>query len=81
MTRRTIALTNLRDLAERAVVAAGFAADDAAIIVDVLLYAELRDNNQGLAKVAEGIVVRAPDERASKTLAHQGGFCLLDAGR
>jgi len=81
MPRRTIALTDLRALAERAVLAAGFTADEAAVIVDVLLYAELRDNNQGLSKIAEGIVVRDPEGRTGRTLARHGGFHLLDAGR
>lgn len=79
--RPSIAIADLRSLAERALEAYGFAADEAATIADVLLYAELRGNNQGLIKIAEGVVAPDPAERASIRLAQQGGFILIDAGR
>ena len=79
--RRTIAIDVLRRLAERAVVGFGFNHGDAEVIVDVLLYAELRGNNQGLVKIAEDAVAPDPAERAPKELSRRGGFVHIDAGR
>lgn len=39
----------------------GYTGKDAKIIVDVLLYAQLRGNNQGIAKIATGGIPRASD--------------------
>jgi len=79
--RRTVEIDTLRALSERAVVAAGFSDDEASVIVDVLLYAELRGNNQGLVKIGEGAITRDPLERPQRELSQLGGFALIDAGR
>lgn len=81
MPRRSIRIDGLRSLAERAVVAAGFTAAEAATIADVMLYAELRDNNQGLVKIAEGAVAPDPAKRPGGEIARLGGFVLVDGGR
>lgn len=79
--RLTVRLDRLRALSERLVEAAGFAPDEARQIVDVMLYAELRGNNQGLTKIAAGAV--APIDGASEvtTLIEKGAVLHLDGGQ
>lgn len=77
----TIDLETLRGTCERAVANAGFAPEDAAQIVDVLLYAEMRGNNQGLTKIAEGVVVPDPAAGDIQTVSEVGGVVQIDAAR
>lgn len=77
--RVTVDIEELRGLSEKAVCANGFAPDDARLIVDVLLYAELRDNNQGLTKIAEGVVAVVPDEALPEVTSRRGGIVRIDA--
>ncbi len=60
--RPTIDLTiaEIEDLSWRALLGIGLSEDDAEIVRDVLLYAELRDNSQSLVKIAEGVVAPVP---------------------
>ncbi len=39
----------------------GYADDDAEVIADVLLYAQMRGNNQGITKIATGGVPKASE--------------------
>lgn len=55
-----LSLHELEDLAWRALLGLGLSKTDAEIVRDVLLYAELRDNSQGLVKIAEGVVTPVP---------------------
>ena len=52
----SVSLDALETLALDALKATGLSNEHAAIIKDVLLYAELRDNSQGLVKIVEGVV-------------------------
>ncbi len=56
----SLSLDALETLAFDALKATGLSDEDAAIIKDVLLYAELRDNSQGLVKIVEGVVAPVP---------------------
>lgn len=53
-------LEDLETLAQDALKAKGHSDAHAALISNVLLYAEMRDNSQGLVKIAEGVVSPVP---------------------
>ena len=52
----SLSLDELEALAQAALKGTGLSDEHAALIKDVLLYAELRDNSQGLVKIVEGVV-------------------------
>ena len=79
--RLTVSLPRLRALSERLVEAAGFTPDAARQIVDVMLYAELRGNNQGLTKIAAGAVAPIDGAGDVTTLVEKGAVLHLDAGQ
>jgi len=56
-----IKLTELRDKVNAGVAKLGYQNEDAQVIADVLLYAQLRGNNQGITKIATGGVPKASD--------------------
>lgn len=56
-----IRLTDLRDKVNAGIQKLGYDGEDAKIIADTLLYAQLRGNNQGIAKLATGGVPKAID--------------------
>lgn len=74
-TTRELSLPRLRRLVRRALLGLGLTSEQASIVRDVLLYAELRGNAQGLIKILERTVVPSPDaeladiERITPTLA------------
>ncbi len=75
-----IALDELRALALAGTRSFGYSDDDAAIIVDVLMYAQLRGNNQGVVKLVNpGIPM---DASATPVTIDRDGACLsVDGGR
>ena len=54
-------VTDLEDKVAAGIAKLGYEEDDARIIKEVLLYAEMRGNNQGITKIATGGVPRAED--------------------
>lgn len=70
-------LTKLRQLCERLVAAEGYGKAQAAQIVDVLMYAELRGNNQGLVKIVEGAIPALTTSEG--VLTDRGSVVHLDA--
>lgn len=56
----SLSLDELEALALDALKATGLTSEQATIIKDVLIYAELRDNSQGLVKIVEGVVAPVP---------------------
>lgn len=78
--RTTVDLGKFRTLCEALVAGAGFSADESRQIADVLLYAELRGNNQGVTKIAEGSIARVDGEEPVATLVEKGAIVHLDGG-
>ena len=78
--RTTVELAGFRRLCENLVAQAGFSAEESRQIADVLLYAELRGNNQGVTKIAEGSISRVDGEQPVATLVETGAILHLDAG-
>jgi LDH2 family malate/lactate/ureidoglycolate dehydrogenase len=78
--RTTVDLAKFRALCEALVAEAGFTAEESRQIADVLLYAELRGNNQGVTKIAEGSIARVDGEEPVTTLVEKGAILHLDAG-
>lgn len=78
--RTTVDLAKFRNLCESLVAQAGFSANESRQITDVLLYAELRGNNQGVTKIAEGSISRVDGEEPVATLVERGAILHLDAG-
>lgn len=58
----------------------GYKGEDAQIIVDVLLYAQLRGNNQGIAKIATGGVPKASDIEPFKLVKENKSGALFSGG-
>lgn len=56
-----IALSELRTTLQQAIYKLGYKGNDADIIAEVLLYAQMRGNNQGIAKIATGGIPQATD--------------------
>ncbi|QSH39365.1 Ldh family oxidoreductase [Candidatus Kaiserbacteria bacterium] len=56
-----IKLTDLKEKVTTGVQKLGYEGEDAQMIIDTLLYAEMRGNNQGIAKIATGGVPKAVD--------------------
>jgi LDH2 family malate/lactate/ureidoglycolate dehydrogenase len=58
----------------------GYEGEDAQIIADVLLYAQLRGNNQGIAKIATGGVPKASDVEPFEVVRENKSGALLSGG-
>jgi LDH2 family malate/lactate/ureidoglycolate dehydrogenase len=58
----------------------GYEGEDARIIADVLLYAQLRGNNQGITKIATGGVPKASDVEELKVVKENKCGALISGG-
>ncbi len=56
-----IKITDLKEKVTIGVKKLGYADQDAEAIIDTLMYAEMRGNNQGITKIATGGVPKASD--------------------
>ena len=59
--QETISFLDLKQLTDEALGAIGLSGTDREIVRDVLLFAELRGNNQGLVKIPQKAVQPSPD--------------------
>lgn len=75
-----VKLTELREKVEAGVVKLGYTGEDAKTIVDTLLYAQLRGNNQGIAKIATGGVPKADEIEEFKVAKENKCGVLLSGG-
>jgi L-2-hydroxycarboxylate dehydrogenase (NAD+) len=75
-----IKVTDLRAKVEAGVSKLGYTGKDAEIIVDVLLYAQLRGNNQGITKIATGGVPKAAAVEAYKVVRQNKSGALVTGG-
>jgi LDH2 family malate/lactate/ureidoglycolate dehydrogenase len=58
----------------------GYTGEDAKVIADVLLYAQLRGNNQGITKIATGGVPKASDIKPFRIVAENKCGVLMSGG-
>jgi L-2-hydroxycarboxylate dehydrogenase (NAD+) len=75
-----IAVTELRDKVRAGVNTLGYEQQDAEIITDVLLYAQLRGNNQGITKIASGGVPKASEVESLKLVSQNKVGALFSGG-
>ncbi|MCK5080969.1 MAG: Ldh family oxidoreductase [Candidatus Moranbacteria bacterium] len=70
----------LRDKVLEGVEKLGYEGDDAQKIAEVLLYAQMRDNNQGIAKIATGGVPKASDVEKFRVVSENKCGALVSGG-
>lgn len=75
-----VKVSELKDKVTKGVHQLGYEGDDAQAIIDTLLYAEMRDNNQGIAKIAIGGVPKASDIEEFKVAKENKCGVLLSGG-
>ncbi|MCP5083693.1 MAG: Ldh family oxidoreductase [Alphaproteobacteria bacterium] len=77
----SIGLEELETLALSALKATGLSDEHANIVKDVLLYAELRDNSQGLVKIVEGVVSPLPGAGAIEVEQKASGVVRINGNQ
>jgi LDH2 family malate/lactate/ureidoglycolate dehydrogenase len=75
-----VKLTDLKDKVEQGVAKLGYLGEDARIISDVLLYAQMRGNNQGITKIATGGVPSVDKLEAFKIVKENKCGALFSGG-
>ncbi len=75
-----VRLTELESVIKKALKDAGYKDDEAAIISNVLLYAQLRGNNQGITKIASGGIPKAADVEPYKVVSQNKCGALVSGG-
>ena len=75
-----VAVSDLRDKVNTGVKKLGYDGEDAEIIAEVLLYAQLRGNNQGIAKIATGGVPKASEVEPFKLVKENKCGTLFSGG-
>mmetsp|Transcript_12323 Transcript_12323/g.18678 ORF Transcript_12323/g.18678 Transcript_12323/m.18678 type:complete len:334 (-) Transcript_12323:175-1176(-) len=74
-------ISHIRSLTEQALLKAGFNREDAAISTDILMYAELRGNNQGLIKLVSGALQPNPNATDITVVRESKLTAKLDGGQ
>lgn len=75
-----VKLSELREKVVAGVIKLGYKDEDAKTIADVLLYAQLRGNNQGITKIATGGVPKASDVEELRVTKENKCGALLSGG-
>lgn len=75
-----VKVSELKEKVEKGVAQLGYTGEDAQAIIDTLLYAEMRGNNQGIAKIATGGVPKASDIEEFKVAKENKCGVLLSGG-
>jgi len=75
-----IQVSELKDKVTKGVHQLGYTGEDAQAIIDTLLYAEMRGNNQGIAKIATGGVPKATDIEPFEVVKENKCGALLSGG-
>ena len=83
-----VSVKELRDKVYEGVSKLGYTGDDAEVISGVLMYAQLRGNNQGITKIATGGVPKAEDVEEYKIVKQNkcaamvsGGHAMVTTGK
>lgn len=75
-----VKVSELREKVLAGVAKLGYKDEDARVISDVMLYAQLRGNNQGITKIATGGVSKASDVQELKVVKENKCGALLSGG-
>lgn len=75
-----IKLDELKEKVEAGVTKLGYTGEDAKAIIETLLYAQLRGNNQGIAKIATGGVPKSSEVEEFKVVKENKCGVLLSGG-
>jgi len=75
-----VSLTELRDKVTAGIIKLGYSGKDAQTITDVLMYAQLRGNNQGIVKIATGGVPNASDVEKLRVVKENKCGALISGG-
>ena len=78
--KRRVELQELNDKVMSGVVSLGYSQKDAQIISDVLLYAQMRGNNQGVVKIATGGIPKATELEPFSEVSSSKCGALLSGG-
>ncbi len=76
-----VPLAQLEETTLQALVRAGYPPDEARIILNVLFYAQLRGNNQGIVKLTGAGMPRDPQAQPPKIIRDHKVSALIDGGR
>mmetsp|Transcript_6565 Transcript_6565/g.10731 ORF Transcript_6565/g.10731 Transcript_6565/m.10731 type:complete len:334 (+) Transcript_6565:56-1057(+) len=74
-------IAEVEALTERALTVAGFPAEDVGIVTEVLMYAEMRGNNQGLIKLISGALKPNPDATDIHEVSNKKISAKIDGGQ
>lgn len=75
-----VKLTDLKSKVSSGLTKLGYTDEDTKVIADVLLYAQLRGNNQGITKIATGGVPKASEVQELKVIKENKCGALLSGG-
>jgi Malate/L-lactate dehydrogenases len=75
-----VQVTELKEKVTIGVLKLGYAGEDPQAIIDTLLYAEMRGNDQGIAKIATGGVPKASDIEECNVAKENNCGVLLSGG-
>src|SRR4051812_36048858 len=78
--RMKVSVKELRDITRRAILSYGYSEADAAVILDVLMYAQLRGNNQGVVKLIGPGIPKDPSARPVRHDQEGPTSALIDGG-
>jgi L-2-hydroxycarboxylate dehydrogenase (NAD+) len=73
-----VPISELRDVTRRAILHYGYTSDEADVILDVLMYAQLRGNNQGIIKLIGAGMPKDPDAGAVEVVRETPLSALLN---
>ncbi len=76
-----VALDELKHFTLTVLEKSGYPPDEAAVILDILMYAQLRGNNQGIVKLIGAGMPRHPEARPIQIVKETKLSALLDGGR
>lgn len=75
-----VQLSELKEKVNKGVEKLGYKGEDAQIISDVLMYAQMRGNNQGITKIATGGVPKASEVEEYKVVKQNKSGALVSGG-
>ena len=76
-----VPIKELEELSRAAILTYGYSSEEAEVILEILLYAQLRGNNQGIAKLIDGGIPKDPEAGEIQRLKESDVSILLDGAR
>lgn len=77
----TIPLTELNEMVNKALLKYGYTEEESTIIAEVLMYAQMRGNNQGVVKLIGTGIPKSPDATEIKIEKERKASVLLNGGK